>query len=79
MAEGGLTRSTRGGERIPKTGKLLLGSRVKLSQSAFLKFVKVWRGRSGTLVEKTPPRRMMMGRWSELRVLMGVQSKSRVR
>ena len=25
MAEGGLTRSTRGGERIPKTGKLLLG------------------------------------------------------
>ena len=31
------------------------------------------------LVEKTPPMRIMIGRWSELSVLIGVQSMSRVR
>ena len=35
-----------------------LVSRVKLSQSAFSTLVKVWRGRSGTLVEKTPHSRI---------------------
>ena len=54
-------------------------SQVKPSLLAFLKFVNVWRGRSGMLVEKTPPIRIMIGRWSEFKVLMGVQSKSRVR
>ena len=54
-------------------------SQVKPSQLALLKLVKVWRGRSGMLVEKTPPIRIMIGRWSELSVLMGVQSMSRVR
>ena len=54
-------------------------SRVNPTQSALRKLMKVCRGRSGMLEEKTPPSRMTIGRWSELRVFIGVQSMSRVR
>ena len=51
-------------------------SRVYEVQSAFLRFVKVLWGGSRQLVEKEPPRWIRMGRWSELRVVRGVQVKS---
>ena len=52
-------------------------SRVKEIQSAFLMLEKVMWGGSTTVVEKHPLRLMMMGRWSEFRVVWGDQSKSR--
>ena len=51
-------------------------SRVNDSQSAFLKLVNEMRGSWGDSEEKVPPRWMSMGRWSELRVVRVVHSKS---
>ena len=50
---------------------------VKEVQFAFLRLEKVTWGGSTTVVEKHPLRLMKMGRWSELRVVRGDQSKSR--
>ena len=51
-------------------------SRVKASQFAFLKFMKVRCGGSGKSIEKALPSWTIMGRWSELRVVMVRHSES---
>ena len=51
-------------------------SRVNDSQSAFRKLVKVKRGGMGGLESKGPPRYMRIGRWSELRVVWVLHSRS---
>ena len=49
---------------------------MKETQSAFFRFVYEMRGTWGDSEEKSPPRWSSMGRWSELRVVRVVQSKS---
>ena len=51
-------------------------SRLKASQSALRKLVKVRWGGSGKSIEKALPSWMKMGRWSELRVVIVNHSES---